>query len=87
MLRANVIYGRLGSITYQYPRTTVNIWDTGSSFGLTQLRSDYIEYVNCNITVKGFTKVDTVIDIGTTIYKFVNANGKDAFLSCISYHL
>ena len=37
--------------------------------------------------VKDATKDSTVIGIGATIHKFVDANGKYEFLPCISYHL
>ena len=56
------------------------IWDTGASFGLTPFKSDFIGYVKCNNPLKDDTKDNTVIGIGTTIHKFVDANGKDVFL-------
>ena len=68
-------------------KNTVLIWDTGASFGLTPFRSDFIDYVKCDIQVKDVTKVNTVIGIGTTINKFRDANGQDVFLPCVSYHL
>ena len=43
--------------------------------------------MKCNTPVKDATKDSTVIGIGTTIHKFVDANGKYEFLPCISYHL
>ena len=43
--------------------------------------------MKCNTPVKDATKDSTVIRIGTTIHKFVDANGKYEFLPCISYHL
>ena len=43
--------------------------------------------MKCNITVKDITKYNTVIWIGTTTHKFVDANGKYLFLTCIYYHL
>ena len=49
--------------------------------------SDFIDDVKCNTPVKYIIKVNTVIEIGTTIQKFVDANGKYLFLPCISYHL
>ena len=42
---ANVLCGRLGYSTSQYPRTTVFIWDTGASFGLTPFKINFIDYV------------------------------------------
>ena len=63
------------------------IWDTGASFGFTPFKSDFIDGVKCNTPVKDVTKDNTIIGIGTTIHKFVDANGKYVFLPCISYHL
>ena len=40
-----------------------------------------------DIPVRGVTKVNTDIGIGTTIHKFVDENGKYLSLPCISYHL
>jgi hypothetical protein len=68
-------------------KNTVLIWDTGASFGLTPFRSDFVDYVECDIKVKDVTKVNTVIGIGTTISKFKDAKGADIFLPCVSYHL
>ena len=63
------------------------IWDTGTSFVLTPFKSDFIDYVKCDITVKDVTKVYTVIGIGTKINKFVDENEKYILLTCIYYHL
>jgi len=92
MARANLLCGtpsevRFGSSSSQDPRLTVLIWDTGASYGLTPFRSDFIDYVKCDIPVKDVTKVNRVIGIGTTIHKFVDENGKPVFVPCVSYHL
>ena len=87
MARANVLYSHLGSSISQYPLTTVLSWDTGASFGLAQFKSEIINYTKCSIPVKDIKKVNTFIGIGTTIHRFVDANGKYVFLPCISYHL
>ena len=63
------------------------VWDTGASFGLTPYRSDFMDYVECNIPVKDVSKTNTVIGIGTTLHKFIDTNGQVVFLPCISYHL
>ena len=42
-------------------KNTVLIWDTGASFGLTPFRSDFIDYVKCDIQVKDVTKVNTLV--------------------------
>ena len=69
MTCANLLCGRLGSRKYQDPRTTVIIWDTGASFGLTPFKIDFIDDVKCNIPVKEVTKFNSVIGILTTIHK------------------
>ena len=69
------------------PKTLILIWDTGGSAGLTPFRSDFIDYVECDIEVRDVTKVNKVIGIGTTLHKFVDAAGKDVYLPCVSYHL
>ena len=63
------------------------VWDTGSSYGWTPFRSDFIEYMECNIPIKDITKINRVIGIGTIINKFIESYGQDIFLSCIYYHL
>ena len=87
MARENVLCGRLGSRKSQDPCITVNIWDTGASFGLAPFKGNFIDDVRCDIPVKDVKKFNTVIWIGTTIHKFADANGKYVFLLCISYHI
>ena len=87
MARENVLLGRLVSITSHYPCTTVLIWDTGVYFLLKTFKSDFVDNVKCNIPVKDVTKVNTVIGIGTTIRKFVDANIKYVFLPFVYYNL
>ena len=69
------------------PKTLILIWDTGGSAGLTPFRSDFIDYVECDIDVRDVTKVNKVIGIGTTVHKFVDGAGNDIYLPCVSYHL
>ena len=59
----------------------------GASYGLTQFRSDFIDYVERGIPIKDMTKVNRVIGIRTTIHKFIEINVQYIFLPCISYHL
>ena len=80
MVCANVLYGRLGSSTSQYPCTTVLICYSGTSFVLTPLKIKLMYYVRYTIPLKDIIKVNTGIVIGTTIRKFVDENGKDVFL-------
>ena len=71
----------------QDPKSLILIWDTGTSYGLTPFRSDFIDYVKCKIPVRDVTKVNTVIGIGTTLHKFTDINGNPVYLPCVSYHL
>jgi hypothetical protein len=53
------------------PKSLILIWDTGTSYGLIPFRSDFIDYVKCEIPVRDVTKVNTVVGIGTTLHKCV----------------
>ena len=77
----------LQNIYCRYLRTTMLVWDTGDSYGLTPFRSYFIDYVKCGIPVKDVIKVNRVIGIVTTLHNFVESNGQDIILSCVSYHL
>ena len=77
----------LHDCTAKDPRTMMLVWDTGASYGLTPFRSDFIDYVKCDIPVRDVTKVNRVIGIGTTLHKFIDNNGQEIFLPCVSYHL
>ena len=67
------------------PRTMMLVWDMLAPYGLTPFRSDFIDYVKCDILVKDVTKVNRVIGIGITLHKFIKRNVQDIFLPCISY--
>ena len=69
------------------PKNLIMIWDTGASFGITLFMSDFIDYVEAEISVKDVTKFNKVIGIGTTLHKFWNDKGKSVFLPCVSYHM
>jgi hypothetical protein len=69
------------------PKTLILIWDTGGSAGLTPFRSDFIDYVECDIDVRDVTKVNKVIDVGTTLHNFLYIAGNNVYLPCVSYHL
>ena len=69
------------------PKTLILTWDTGASAGLTPFCSDFIDYVECEIDVWDITKVNKVVDIGTTLHRFVDTKGNDVYLPCVSYHL
>ncbi len=69
------------------PKTLILIWDTRASAGLTPFRSDFIDYVECEIDVHDITKVNKVVGIGTMLHKFMDNNGNHVYLPCVSYHL
>ena len=91
--RVNVLCGQI--LKNQVPqnsnikdtRTIMLVWDTGALYSLTPFRGDFIYYVKCDLLVKDVTKVNRVVVIRTTIHKFINRNGQDILLTCISYHL
>ena len=67
------------------PRTMMLFWDTGASYGLTPFRSDFIEYVECNIPVKNVDKENRLIIIETNLHNFIESNSQNIFLPCIPY--
>jgi hypothetical protein len=93
--RINMMHGSYGG-TYesQCPhmdepvglKTTMLIWHTGASFGLTPFWSDFIDYVKCKLPVWDVTKVNKVIGIKTTLHKFTDVKGLPVYLPCILYH-
>ncbi len=60
------------------PKTLMLIRDTG----VTPFRSDFIDYVKCDIPVMDVTKVNKVIGIGTTLHKLTDTNGWCIFHVC-----
>ena len=62
------------------------VWDTGALFGLTPFCVDFMDYVECKITVRDIAPENTVVGIGTTLHRF-KIDGEDIFLPCLSYHL
>ncbi len=91
LARASLLRGTFemnqAAVGHLDPKTLILIWDTGGSAGLTPFRSDFIDYVECKIDVRDVTKVNKVVGIGTTIHKFVDCDGTDVYLPCVSYHL
>ena len=69
------------------PKTLMLIWDSGASFKITPFRSNFIDYVEADIPLKGVTKINRVIGIGTTLHRFQIDQGWDIFLFCVLYHL
>ena len=70
------------------PKDLVLIWDTGASFGLTIFRSDFIDYIEADITVKDVTKTNWVIGIGTTFTNLkMTKGGTYYFLVSLTIYL
>ena len=67
------------------PRTMTLVWDTVASYGLTLFRSDFIDYVKCDIVVKDVTNVNRVIGIGNTLHKFIESNVQDILFPCMDF--
>ncbi len=71
MLQGGVLENRvLHTCCKRNPKAMILVWDTGASFGLTPLRSDFIDYVKCDIPVKDMNKVNCVIGIDTTLHVY-----------------
>ena len=72
MLRDQILENRvLQNSDRKDPRTMILFWNTGTSYGLTPFRSDFIDGMECDILVKDVTKVNRVIGIGTNLHKFI----------------
>ncbi len=69
------------------PKSLMLIFHMGASFGLTLFRSDFIDYVKCEIPVRDVTKVNKVVGIGTSLHEFTDIKGIPVYLPCILYHL
>jgi hypothetical protein len=63
------------------------VWDTGASNGLNPFKSDFLDYMEVDIPVKDISKVNRVVGIGTTMYRFVDSVGETIYTPCLSYHL
>ena len=88
MLRGQILENRvLQNSDCKYPRMMMLVWGTGSSYGLTPFRSDFVDYLKCDIMVKYVNKLNRSIGVVITLHKFIKSNGQDILLLCISYHL
>ena len=50
------------------------IWVTGASFGMNLFCSEFTDYVEADIIIKGVIKVNRVVGIVTTIHKCFGVN-------------
>ena len=70
MVGSEVYLSKVLSPGAKYNNTPL-VWDIGSSFGYTDFRSDFVDYVEADISVKDVTKVNSVIVIGKKNQKCV----------------
>ena len=61
-------------------------WNADASYGLMPFRGDFIDYIKVDIPVKGVTKVNEVIGVGSALFKFKNDKNQDMYFPCIAYH-
>jgi hypothetical protein len=92
LARINMMHGSYeGTYESQCPhmddpvgtKTTILIWDTGDSFGLTPFLSDFMDYAKCKISVRDITKVNKVIRIRINLHKFTDVKGLPIYLLCV----
>ncbi len=63
------------------------VWDTGASFGLTPFATDFIDYEEVDIPVKDIAHTNTVVGMGTVMWKFRDSTGELIYLPLLCYHL
>ena len=67
---------------------TMLVWDTGASIGLTPFCSDFIDYLPLDgVTVKDIARANTVLGIGTIMWKLPTTNGHPVFIPAVAYHM
>ena len=64
------------------------VWDTGASIGLTPFRSDFIDYLPLDgVTVKDIARTNSVLGIGTIMWKLPTTKGHPVFIPAVAYHM
>jgi len=67
---------------------TMLVWDTGASIGLTPFRSDFIDYLPLDgVTVKDIARANSVLGIGTIMWKLPTTKGHPVFIPVVAYHM
>jgi len=67
---------------------TMLVWDTGASIGLTPFCSDFIDYLPLDgVTVKDIPWVNSVLVIGTIMWKLPMTKGHPVFIPAVAYHM
>jgi hypothetical protein len=64
------------------------VWDTGASNGLTPFCSDFIDYPPLDgITEKDIARTNSVLGIGTIMWKLPTMKGHPVFIPAVAYHM
>jgi hypothetical protein len=64
------------------------VWDTGASIGLTPFSSDLIDYLPLDgITVKDIAQTNTVLGIGTIMWKLPTTKEHPVYIPAVAYHM
>ncbi len=67
---------------------TMLVWDTGASIGLTPFRSDFIDYLPLEgVTVKDIARANSMLGIGTVMWKLPTTKGRPVFVPMVAYHM
>ena len=67
---------------------TMLVWDTGASIDLTLFCSDFIDYQPLDdITVKDISWENTVLEIGTGMWKYKSRQCNEVLIPAVSYHM
>ena len=67
---------------------TMLVWDTGTSIGLTPFRSDFIDYLPLDdVTIKDISRTNSVLGIGTILWKLPTRKGHPVYIPAIAYHM
>jgi len=75
--------GATRSVTY-----TILVWETGASTGLTTFCSDFIDYLQLDgVTVKDIARANSVLGIGTIMWKLPTTKGHPVFIPAVAYHM
>ena len=87
MASINILCGRLGSSTYQDPRTTVLIWDTGAPFGLTPFKVNLLIMWSVILLWRALQKKIPSLVLEQQFISLLMQMEIYFFSPCISYHL
>ena len=79
----SVSLGAMRSVT-----STMLVWDTGASIGLSPFQSDFIDYLTLDgVTVKDIARANSVLGIGTIMWKLPTTKGHSVLIPVVAYHM